>query len=59
MEIYGVCNLQYNVRMVLERRMRWPTHVACVGWEIHTGFWSKTLEERAALEGLCVGCIVL
>jgi hypothetical protein len=33
MEIYGVYNLQCDVRMVLERIMRWPAHVACVGWK--------------------------
>ena len=26
-------NLQYNARIVLEKRMRWPAHVACVGWK--------------------------
>jgi hypothetical protein len=60
MERYGVYNLQYNVRMVLERRIRWPAHVACVGWmgDPHRVL-VKTLKERAILEGLHVGCVVL
>jgi hypothetical protein len=70
MEIDGVCDLHCNVRMVLERRMRWPAHVAWVGWQ---GDRHKVLVEKpegknhlgrlarrlCCVKGLCVGCVVL
>jgi hypothetical protein len=54
-ELHGLYSSPNIVRVIKSRRMRWMGHVVCMGGEVFTGLWLRSLKGRGHWEDLGIG----